>query len=183
MRNRPPAVTVPTTLARTSQRAHTSRTASSDVGLHDREHPLLALRRHDLDGRHGGFPQRHLGHVHVHPVAGARRGLRRRAGEPGTTEVLDPDDEAAVEQLEGRLDEPLLLEGIAHLHARPLLSRRPRRLTNPADARTLTPPIPSLPVVEPRRTARFPTPAAAPRTRRSIGSSPRQSTFTRGLRE
>ena len=41
-------------------------------------------------------------------------------GQPGAAEVLDADDEAGVEQGQARLDEPLLLERIADLHARPL---------------------------------------------------------------
>ena len=52
---------------------------------------------------------------------------------------------------------------------------------NPADARTDTPPMPSRPVVDPNSTARLPTPDARPRTNRSIGSTPRQNTFTKGL--
>ncbi len=51
-----------------------------------------------------------------------------------------------------------------------------------AEASTLTPPIPSRPVVEPRSTARLPSPVAAPSTRRSMGMTPRHSTFTSGLR-
>ena len=51
----------------------------------------------------------------------------------------------------------------------------------PAEASTLTPPIPSLPVDEPIRTARFPTPEARPRTSRSRGMTPRQRTLTRGF--
>ena len=51
----------------------------------------------------------------------------------------------------------------------------------PAEARTLTPPMPSRPVLEPSSTARLPTPDARPSTRRSVGSTPRHSTFTSGL--
>ena len=42
----------------------------------------------------------------------------------------------------------------------------------PADASTLTPPMPSRPVVEPSSTARLPTPVAWPSTRRSVGRTP-----------
>ena len=52
---------------------------------------------------------------------------------------------------------------------------------NPADASTLTPPMPSRPVLEPRRTARLPGPDAMPSTRRSVGNAPMQSTLTNGF--
>ena len=52
---------------------------------------------------------------------------------------------------------------------------------NPAEASTLTPPMPSRPVLEPSSTARLPTPEACPSTRRSVGSNPRHSTFTNGF--
>ena len=42
-------------------------------------------------------------------------------GDAGGAEVLDADDQAGVEDLEAGLDEPLLLEGVADLHARPLV--------------------------------------------------------------
>ncbi len=51
----------------------------------------------------------------------------------------------------------------------------------PAEARTLTPPMPSRPVREPSRTARFPGPEAMPSTRRSTGKAPMQSTLTKGF--
>ena len=51
----------------------------------------------------------------------------------------------------------------------------------PAEARTLTPPMPSRPVDEPSSTARLPSPVAWPRTRRSVGRIPRHSTLTSGL--
>ncbi len=90
------------------------------VGLDYREHALLALRRHDLERRHGRLPQGHSGYVHVHPVPGARRRLGGRAREPGAAEVLYPSNEAEVEQLQRGLDQSLLLERIADLDARPL---------------------------------------------------------------
>ena len=42
---------------------------------------------------------------------------------PGRAEVLHADREPALEQLEARLDQPLLLERVADLHRRPLLLR------------------------------------------------------------
>ncbi len=52
---------------------------------------------------------------------------------------------------------------------------------NPADARTLTPPMPSRPVDEPISTARLPGPDARPSVRRPVGITPRQNTLTSGL--
>ena len=54
------------------------------------------------------------------PMPAAAGRLARGAREPGAAEVLDADDEAGVEQREARLDQPLLLERIADLHARAL---------------------------------------------------------------
>ena len=53
--------------------------------------------------------------------------------------------------------------------------------SKPAEARTLTPPIPSLPVAAPSKIARFPIPLAWPSTRRSDGSTPMARTLTSGL--
>ena len=52
---------------------------------------------------------------------------------------------------------------------------------NPAEASTLTPPMPSRPVLLPSRTARFPGPEAMPSTSRSTGRAPMHSTLTRGF--
>ena len=96
-------------------------TSSRCCGLDDGEHPLLRLRGHDLERRHARLALGHLGDVHVHAAAGLATPSRDVAhGEAGAAEVLHADGEAAVEQLEARLDEPLLLERIADLHARSL---------------------------------------------------------------
>ena len=89
-------------------------------GPDDREHPLLALRRHHLDRVHARLAAVHTRDVDVHPRAGRGGGLRRRAREPGGAQILHADGEAGVEQREARLDEPLLLVRITHLHGRPL---------------------------------------------------------------
>ena len=52
---------------------------------------------------------------------------------------------------------------------------------NPCEASTLAPPMPSRPVDDPSRIARFPSPSARARTSRSFGSNPRQNTLTNGL--
>ena len=44
-------------------------------------------------------------------------GLRRRAGDPAGAEVLEALDEAALDELEARLDEQLLGERVADLDA------------------------------------------------------------------
>ena len=71
----------------------------------------------------GSMPGSRAGHggdVDVHAHAAARRRLAGGAGEAGAAEVLDADDEAGVEQREAGLDQPLLLERVADLHARAL---------------------------------------------------------------
>ena len=173
MRRRPPpsgsgAVTVPMTVARTSHLAQMAATAGHDSGRDDGQHALLALARHDLPGLHARLAPRHGGDVDVHADAAARRGLAGGAGQPGAAEVLDPDHELRVEQLEARLDEALLLEGVAHLDAGSLGVVAAPSSLNPAEARTLTPPMPSRPVEEPSSTARLPAPDAMPSTRRSM---------------
>jgi hypothetical protein len=90
------------------------------LGLHDREHPLLALGGHHLDGVHPRLAPVHGRQVHVHAVAGRGGGLRQRTRQAGRTEVLYPDGETGIEQGEAGLDQALLLEGVAHLHRRAL---------------------------------------------------------------
>ena len=125
MRSRPPpsgsgAVTVPMTVARTSHRAQMAATAGQDSGV------TMASIRSWLSlviTSQGSMPSSRRGTAEtstsmptpprpaVSLVAQAR---------PGPTEVLDPDHEPGVEQLQAGLDEPLLLEGVADLDARPL---------------------------------------------------------------
>ncbi len=61
-------------------------------------------------------------HVDVHADTAARCGLAGGARETGTTQVLDADNQALVQQLEACLDQALLLERIANLNARPLVA-------------------------------------------------------------
>ena len=96
------------------------------LGRDDGEHALLALARHHLPGLHAVLAPWHGGDVHVHADAAAARRLARGAGQAGAAEVLDPDHELGVEQLQTGFDQPLLLERVAHLHARSLgVVRRP----------------------------------------------------------
>ena len=90
------------------------------LGADDRDHPLLALRDHDLPGLHLLLAQRYAVEVDVDPAAAARHlGERRR--EPRRTAVLQRDDEVALHELEARLDQLLAGERVADLHRRPLV--------------------------------------------------------------
>ena len=87
------------------------------LGRDDGQHALLALAGHHLPGLHALLAPRHRRHVDVHADAAASGRLAGGAGQAGAAEVLDADDELRVEQLEAGLNQPLLLEGVAHLHA------------------------------------------------------------------
>ena len=90
------------------------------VGLDDRHHPLLRLAHEDLLGRERGVAQRHPVELDVHAAVTGAGQLRGGAREPGAAEVLDAGDEAGREDLERALDEQLLHERVADLHAGPL---------------------------------------------------------------
>ena len=90
-------------------------------GLADAQHPLLRLGDHDLEGRHVGLAQRHPGDVEVDADAALGRHLRRARRQPRRAEVLQRDEQAAVEQLQRALQELLLLEGVADLDGRALV--------------------------------------------------------------
>ncbi len=89
--------------------------------LHDGEHPLLRLRGHHLERLHARLALVDPRDVHVHPCATLGRRLGGGAREASSAQVLDTHGETGVEQLEAGLDQPLLLERVAHLHAGPLL--------------------------------------------------------------
>ncbi len=121
------SVTSPMALARTSQRSQISSSSGSRLGLDHAEHPLLRLGDHDLEGLHVGLAQRHLRHVDVEaharpstPSPTSSRRARPRRG-PGATRSTP-----RVEQLEAALEQLLLLEGIADLHASAAWRRPPR---------------------------------------------------------
>ncbi len=90
------------------------------VRADDRHHPLLGLRHEDLAGGQGRVAQQDLLQVDVHPAVAVRGHLGRRAGDARRAEVLDALHHAGGEQLQAALDEHLLHEGVAHLHAGPL---------------------------------------------------------------
>ena len=86
----------------------------------DRQHPLLALARHDLDRCHARLTARHSRHLYIHTELSAGGRLARGAAEPSAAQVLDPDDESLVEEVEGGFYEAFLLERVANLDAWPL---------------------------------------------------------------
>ena len=81
----------------------------------DRHHPLLALGDHDLPGREVGLAERHPVERDVDAGAVARH-LGERGGEPGGAAVLQRLDQAALDELDGCLDQLLARERVADLH-------------------------------------------------------------------
>ena len=128
MRIAPVSVTSPIAVPWTSHFAQTASTSSSARGLADAEHPLLRLGDHDLERLHVGLAQRHARDVEVD----ARRrpwtpSPTRDDVRPGGAEVLQRDEQPALEQLERALHELLLRERVADLDRRALVARRRRR--------------------------------------------------------
>ncbi len=115
------AVTVPTWVARTSHCAQIDNTSSRLSGS------TIASIRSWLslvmtsNGSMSRLAARYDLHVEVHAGAAPRRRFAGRAGEAGTSEILDSDDQTGVEQREAGLDQPLLFERVTDLHARPLV--------------------------------------------------------------
>ena len=102
-------------------------------------HPLLRLGDHHLEWRHVRLTAGDR--VEVDPDARARpvRGLGCGARDPTGAEVLESLDESALDELERCLDQQLLGERVADLHARPLrgvvlAERGAREHGRPADA-------------------------------------------------
>ena len=88
-------------------------------GRDDREHPLLRLAGQHLVRLHGRLAQRHPLEVRAHAGPARRGRLGEGARQARAAEVLDALDEPGVVQLEAGLDEQLLGERVADLHARP----------------------------------------------------------------
>ena len=182
-RRRAGAVTVPMTVARTSQRRQTSSTAGPVGRGDDGQHALLALAGEDLEGLHPRLPPGDGPDIDVHAHAGPGRRLRwwrrpdRRRRGPGSPPPA-PRRAAPGRPRSGaspRRGHPPGRSG-AWRRRRPAPSRRSR----PRPARS------------PRRSrhARWssrggrpgsPAPGPRPSTSRSTGSAPRQSTFTSGF--
>ena len=92
-------------------------------GLEHHQHPLLALRQHHLVGAHRLLAAGHRVEVQFDPEAALVAHLDRRAGQPGSTHVLDRDHRARRHQLQARLQQPLLGERVADLHGWAFLMR------------------------------------------------------------
>ena len=90
------------------------------IGAHDRAHPLLRLADHHLERRHPLLAPRHGVEVDDDAGAGAIGHLGGGAADAAGAEVLQPLDEAALDQLQRRLDQELLGERVADLDRRPL---------------------------------------------------------------
>jgi hypothetical protein len=83
-----------------------------------REHPLLRLGHTDFPRFHVAFTQRDRIERAGRTEPGRRRRLRKSTSDPGGAEVLHAGQEAFALELEARLDEQLLREGVTDLHAR-----------------------------------------------------------------
>ena len=81
------------------------------------QHPLLALRKHDLVGGHPRFALRHLVHMHNHAAPAFRAHFARGTGKPGGSHILNAHDRAAGDGFQRGLQQKLFGEWIAHLHA------------------------------------------------------------------
>ena len=90
------------------------------LGADDRDHPLLALGDHDLPRLQVLFAQRHAVEVNVDAAASTSHLGKRRRKARGT-QVLERLDEAALDQLEARLDQLVAGERVADLHRWPFV--------------------------------------------------------------
>ena len=137
--SRPPVVTSPMTTASTSHRAQMARKPSMRSGAtiaHIRSCDSL-MRISSGDERR--VAQGHAVQPHVHAALAVGRQLAGGAGDPGPAEVLDALDQPGVQDLQRALDEQLLHERVADLHAgplggTPLVERLRRQHADPADA-------------------------------------------------
>ena len=116
-----------------------------------------------MSGSRSGIAQ-----VERHPDAALAGHLGRGRGEPGRAQVLQRDQQLALEQLEGALDQLLAAERVADLDRRPLGLVA---LASSALASTEAPPMPSRPVNAPSSTTTLPGTAAALRISRSCGAA------------
>ncbi len=85
------------------------------AGLQDGQHPLLALREHHLVGAHALFTLGHGVQVELDADTALAGHLHGGRSETRRAHVLDGGHRAAGHQLQRRLDQQLLGEGVAHL--------------------------------------------------------------------
>ena len=83
-------------------------------------HPFLRLGDHHLEGLEARFAARDRVQIDDDPGPRPIRGLRRGAGDAAGTQVLEALDQAALDELEARLDQQLLGERVADLDGGPL---------------------------------------------------------------
>src|SRR5690606_4326606 len=92
-----------------------------DLGRFDHgHHAFLRLAHQDLFGCQAGVSQRDDVQVDVHAAVTGAGQFGGGAGDAGGTEVLDAADQVLGEQFQGALDQQLLHERVADLHAGPL---------------------------------------------------------------
>ena len=89
-------------------------------GLHHGHHAFLRLAHQDLLGSEVRVAQRDEVEIDRHAAVACGGQLGGGAGDARGPEVLDAIDDTRLEQLEGALDEQLLHERVADLHAGPL---------------------------------------------------------------
>ncbi len=145
------------------------------VGPHHGDHPLLALRDHDLPGLHLVLAERHPVEVDVDAGTVARH-LGQRRGETGGAAVLERLDEPALGQLETCLDQLLARERIADLNGRPLVGVFLAKLLTGENARAADP-------VPARRGSVEDEQAAGQRRLRARQTLDRQQADTHGVHE
>ncbi len=98
------------------------------VGLRDHEHPLLGLGQQDLVRGHSRLPRGDEREVDLDPHTTPRRHLGGGRGKPCGAHVLNRHDVTRGDELEARLQQELLGEGIADLDLGPSLLAVVRQL-------------------------------------------------------
>ena len=160
------------------QRSQVATTSLELRRAHHRQHPLLGLGDHHLEGLEVGLAQRDAAPRRCRSRRPLGGHLARRGGQTGGSQVLQREQQVALEQLQAALEQLRLLERVADLDARPL---RIVPASSSAEASTEAPPIPSRPVDAPMITSRLPGPAAADRIISSVRARPTHIALTRQL--
>ncbi len=70
------------------------------AALHDDQHPLLRLAKHDLVGSHAGLALRDECQINLHAGAGPAGGFASGTSQASGAHILYPGNAAAFEQLE-----------------------------------------------------------------------------------